>query len=389
MRYAAKRLDRVPPYPFAIIGQKVRELKAAGHDVIRLDMGSPDLPPPQPVIDKLSESANTSSHHGYAGFVGLPALRKAFADYYKRRFDVDLDPDAEVLPLIGSKEGIVNMALAQVDAGDVVLCPSPGYPAYKMGTIYAGGEPYFMPLKAENGFLPDLDAIPADVLDKARMIWVNYPNNPTGAVATLEDYQRILDFCTEHDILICSDNPYADVAWEGERPPSMLELTNARDRVVEFTSLSKLYNMAGWRVGACVGNPDMVGALRVVKSNIDSGLFRGIQDASICALDETSEAWVADRNEVYRRRRDILIEAMPRIGLSAEPTKASLYVWAAVNGGDDAGYAAEALQNAHVSIAPGAAFGEAGQGFVRISMIVPEERMKEAVDRLADWHAKR
>lgn len=383
----SERLTRVPPYAFAVLGKRVAQLNAEGHDVIRLDMGSPDLPPPPQVIEALAQSARDPACHGYAGYTGKPVLRQAFADYYQRRFGVSLDPATEVLPLIGSKEGLVNLSLAWLDPGDVVLVPDPGYPIYAMGALLAGAIPHTVQLTAEQRFLPDLDSVPQDVLNKARLLWINYPNNPTGAVATLGDLERIVAFCCKHDLLLCSDNPYADVTFDDFLPPSVLQVEGAREIAVEFNSLSKLYNMAGWRVGVCVGNAAVVDALVRVKSNIDSGIFHPIQDAACVALNEVPDQWIRARNEVYRRRRDQVLEALPHIGLEAEPPSAALYVWARVLDGDDEAYVQGALEAAFVSITPGRMYGDAGRGYVRFSLVTDEGRLGIALNRLIQWYA--
>ena len=387
--HPAKRLDNLPPYAFAVIGKKIAAMRADGCDVIGLHMGSPDLPPPDSVVEELAQSARDPSHHGYAGFTGTPGLREAIAAYYGERFGVALDPSTEILPLIGSKEGLAHMSLAYLDPGDIALVPDPGYPTYAMGAAMAGGEPYSFSLASENGFLPDLDAIPADVLDRARILWVDYPNNPTGAVASLDDLAAMVDFAREHGLLLCSDNPYADVTFDGYRAPSLLEVEGAREVAVEFNSLSKTYNMAGWRVGMCVGNADAIQALLAVKSNVDSGLFRSVCDAAELAICETPRVWIEQRNAVYQERRDLIMAALPSIGLSAELPKAALYVWAKVADGDDKAYAAGALDEAHVSLAPGYVYGENGVGYVRFSLVTPKERLEVALDRLCGWYEKR
>lgn len=384
---AAQRLRNCPPYPFAAVAKRLRELEKLGHDIIQLDIGSPDLPPPPVVIEALLRSAQNPAHHGYGGFTGIPALRKAFAAHYARRFEVELDPEAEVLPLIGSKEGIVNLHLAVVNPGDVVLVPDPGYIAYERGVLLAGGEPHLVPLDPSRGYLPSLDKIPADILRRARVLWINYPNNPTGAVATIDALAEIVSFCREHQIILCSDNPYSDVTFDGFRAPSVLQVPGALAVAVEFNSVSKTFNMAGWRVGVCVGNREIVDALACVKSNIDSGMFRAVQDAATAALTEVSDEWIAERNMVYQRRRDIVIGGLAGAGLSAPPPAASLYVWAAVEAGDDVTYVRHALEEAHVSMSPGSFYGPAGRGYVRLSLVVPEERLRAAMRRLAEWHA--
>jgi LL-diaminopimelate aminotransferase len=378
----AERVDTLPPYVFAELGQRILEMKAKGKDIIRLDIGSPDLPPPDFIVAALSDSLKDPSKHGYGGYYGTPALRRAIAGYYERRFGVRLDPDKEVAPLIGSKEGIANVALAFVDPGQVVLVPDPGYPTYSLGTILAGGDPLRMPLLEENDFLPDLEAIPEGVARSAKILWLNYPNNPTGAVATLEFLERAVAFAHRNELLVCHDNPYCDVVFEGYTAPSILQVPGAMAVALEFNSLSKTYNMAGWRVGMAVGNPTAVEALARTKTNIDSGIFLPIQDAAVVAL-TSDQSWLTARNEIYRERRDLILGALRELGIQAGEPKASLYIWARVPGGyTSAEFAAHVLDETGVSITPGSAFGLHGEGYVRISLGMATERIAEAMERL-------
>ena len=378
----ADRLSRLPMYVFASLGARIRALQAEGLDVIRLDIGSPDMPPPDLIIEALHRSALNPDHHGYAGYLGTPALRQATADYYAQRFGVALDPASEVLPLIGSKEGIVNMALAWLDPGDLALVPDPGYPSYRMGSYMAGGEAYAVPLLAENDFLPDLDAIPGDVADQARLLWLNYPNNPTGAVAPLEFFERVMAFARQHDLLICHDAPYTDIAFDGYQAPSLLQVPGAKQVAVEFNSLSKSHNMAGWRVGMAVGNAAAINALLRIKSNVDSGIFRAIQDAAVVAL-TGDQGWLAERNAVYQRRRDMILSTLGEVGLRASCPQAGLYIWAEVpQGYTAADFADKLLRETGISITPGTAFGQYGEGYLRISLGQDTGRIAEAMDRL-------
>jgi LL-diaminopimelate aminotransferase len=378
----ANRLENLPAYVFARLGDRLKELASQGQDIIRLDIGSPDLPPPAAITDALYRSAQKASNHGYGGYYGTPELRRAMASYYEQRFGVGLAPDKEVVPLIGSKEGIANVALAFVDPGDTVLVPDPGYPTYSMGTLLAGGTAFCFPLRAENGFLPDLGAISSNVAASAKILWLNYPNNPTGAIAPLEVLEEVVAFARRYDLLICHDNPYCDITFDGYRAPSLLQVRGARDVALEFNSLSKTYNMAGWRVGMAVGNPVAVGALARVKTNVDSGLFRAIQDASVLAL-TGDQGWLTERNEIYRQRRDMILEALPQLGMQAETPLAGLYVWARVpQGYTSAKFAERVLDQAAVSITPGTAFGAQGEGHVRISLGMGTERIREALERL-------
>ncbi len=302
----AKRLSNVPPYPFARWAAHIKAAREKGLDVIRLDMGNPDMPPPDEVIEALCQSAQQPDHHGYPGFRGITALREAIASYYARRFDVTLNPETQVVPLIGSKEGIVNMALACLDPGDVALVPDPSYAPYTMGTLLAGAEVHTFPLQAERGFLPDLDAIPADVADRAILMWLNYPNNPTGATADLDFLGQAAEFAREHDLLLCHDAPYSDVTYDGYVAPSLLQVDGASEVAVELNSLSKTFNMAGWRMGMAVGNAEALALLARVKSNIDSGIFRPLQEAAVRALFVSPES-IAARNTIYRERMERVV----------------------------------------------------------------------------------
>jgi LL-diaminopimelate aminotransferase len=379
----ANRVADLPPYVFARVGTRIAELRAAGMDVINLGIGSPDLPPPRPLIETLHQSALDPNHHGYAGYYGIPGLRAAIAGYYRRRFHVELDPEHEVLPLIGSKEGTANVALAFIDPGDVALVPDPGYPTYGMGTLLAGGQVYRLGLVQEDGYLPDLAAIPEEVLCHAKLLWLNYPNNPTGATATLSFLARAVAFAREYNLLLCHDNPYCDVTYDGYVAPSVLEVPGAKDVCIEFNSLSKTYNMAGWRVGMAVGSPEAVEALARVKTNVDSGIFRPIQDAAIAAL-SGDQGWLAERNAIYQRRRDLIIEALPGLGLEAVVPQAALYVWARIPDGIvSTDFSWSTLERTGVWLTPGTAFGNSGQHHVRLSLTVPEDRLKEACERLS------
>lgn len=389
MPQPAYRLQTLPAYPLAVLNQRVRELNAQGMDVIGLDVGSPDMPPPEIVIDALDESIHHAGHHSYSGYKGTPAFRAAVAHHYKERFGVTINPNTQVLPLIGSKEGIVNLSLAYLDRGDIVLVPSVGYPSYALGAQLAGAEVYWLPVDEAGGYLPDFADIPAEVLSRAKMLWVNYPSNPTGATAELDFYQRAVDFCREHNILLASDNPYVDVTFDGYIAGSALQADNAQDTTVEFISFSKTYNMAGWRLGAAVGNAEGINTLLQIKSNTDSGHFEPIYDAGIIALEQVPRSWIDERNAVYQRRRDLILEHLPRIGLSAQKTNGSLYVWAKVAEGNGGTYAEAALVNAHVSVAPGQIYGPGGMNYVRISLGTPDARLQEALDRLEKWYASR
>ncbi len=387
----AARLGQLPPYPLALLNQRVRELTVQGIDVINVDVGSPDMPPPQNVVEVLSSSAHRSNTHGYSGYRGLPAFRRAVADYYARRFGVTVDPERNVLPLLGSKEGIVNLCLAYLDRGDAVLVPDIGYPSYSMGAYLAGATATFVPVSQETGYKLDYAWIGAETLQGAKMLWVNYPNNPTGAVATLADYQQAVDFCRDHNLLLASDNPYAEITYDGHAAPSVLQANGGLESAIEFVSFSKTYNMAGWRLGAAVGAPDVIEALLQVKSNVDSGHFIPIYEAGIEAIRNVSQGWIDERNAYYQRRRDRMLEVLPQAGLDPYPAQGALYVWAQVQDRHMTGadYAEAALTAAHVSMAPGIIYGPGGDRFVRLSVCVPDARLEEALNRLQAWYAAR
>ncbi len=382
MKYAAQRLRNLPPYPFARWAAQVASARQRGLDVIRLDIGNPDMPPPVDVVSTLGHSAQQASHHGYAGYRGLPVLRQAIADYYARRFDVELDPETHVVPLLGSKEGIVNMALATLDPGDLALVPDPGYAPYTMGAALAGAEVYTFPLLAGWDFLPDLDGIPEAVADRARLMWLNYPNNPTGATADLVFLARAVAFARRHHLLLCHDAPYCDVTYDGYVAPSVLQVDGATDVAVEFNSLSKTWNMPGWRVGMAVGNPEALTALAQVKSNVDSGMFRPVQEAAARAL-AIDPAWIVARNATYRQRMEILLAGLEGTGMKGQLPRAALYIWARVPPGQTSEpFALTLLNQTGVAVAPGSFFGPAGEGYVRLSVTAPTDRIREAVARL-------
>jgi len=378
----AARLNDVPSYPFARWAGHCREAQTRGLDVIRLDMGSPDMPPHEEVVERLCRSAHEPTSHGYPGFRGTARLREAIAVYYTRRFGVELDPETQIVPLIGSKEGIVCMSLSCIDPGDTALVPDPGYAPYTMGTLLAGGKAVRFALQEEHGFLPDLSAIPSDVAEHAEMMWMNYPNNPTGATADLAFFSEVVAFAREHGILLCHDAPYVDVAYDEHRPPSLLQVPGAADVAVEFNSLSKTYNMAGWRIGMAVGNSNALSLLSQVKSNIDSGIFAPLQDAAAQAL-YVDEDWITSRNAVYRERLALVLEGLDAIGLSASLPRATPYIWTRVpSGWDSESFALALLGEVGVSIAPGSFFGPAGESYVRVSATAPTDRIREAAERL-------
>ena len=384
----ANRIAAQKPYFFATLKNIIQTLKEEGKDVIRMDIGSPDLPPADFIIETMVEAARNPANHGYTAYGGTQAYRKAAATYYANRFNVALDPRREVVGLIGSKEGLFTLSQALLNPGDIALVPDPGYGTYKAGAEIAGGSVYRMPLLSENNFLPDLQAIPADVLTKAKVLWLNYPNNPTGATATYAFFEEAVAFAKQHDLIIAHDTPYADVCYDGYRAPSLLEIEDAKEVAVEFYSLSKVYNMAGWRLGMAVGNADVVGYIENYKSQVDTSHFEPILAAGIQAL-TADQSWIDARNEIYQQRRDAILRRLPELGLHAHAPKAALYIWAKLPDGlDDREYCTRALHEAGVSITPGSVYGEGGKGYVRMSICSPLEEIASAVDRLVEWSQK-
>jgi LL-diaminopimelate aminotransferase len=378
----ARRIEKLPPYLFAEISRKIAEKRSQGVDVISFAIGDPDLPTPEHILESLRQASRDPANHRYPETEGLSELREAIARWYERRFGVSLDPQREVLPLIGSKEGVGHIALCFIDPGDVALVPDPGYPVYSVGTMFAGGEAYYLPLTEENGFLPDLDAVPSGVLRKAKVLWLNYPNNPTGAVADLEFFERAAAFASRNGLAVLHDGPYSEVAFDGYRPPSFLQADGAREVGIEFHSLSKSYNMTGWRIGMAVGNAEIIDALMRVKSNLDSGVPQAVQRMAITALEGPQDC-IEEHNRVYQRRRDRLVAALQGLGLRLTPPKASLYVWARVPDGETStAYATRLLDEAAVVVTPGIGYGPSGEGYVRLSLTLPDERLEEGVRRL-------
>jgi LL-diaminopimelate aminotransferase len=381
----AKRIESLPPYLFVEISRKIAEKKAKGEDVISFGIGDPDIPTPSHIINKLCQAAQDSVNHRYPESEGLPELRQAIAEWYQQRFDVSLDPDKEVLPLIGAKEGIAHIALCFIDPGDIALVPDPGYPVYSIGTMLTGGEPYYLPLSEKNNFLPDLDSMPEDILKRAKLLWINYPNNPTGAVADIDFYKRVIDFARQSDLAVCHDGPYTEVAFDGYQPVSFMQADGAREVGIEFHSLSKSYNMTGWRIGMAVGNATMINALRTVKSNLDSGIPLAIQYAAIEAL-RGSQDCIQEHNAIYQRRRDLVIDMLNNIGLEAKSPKASLYVWAKVpEGYTSIDFAADLLEQVGVVVTPGIGYGQSGEGYVRLSLTLTDAEVVKGLSKLAGW----
>jgi len=380
--WRADRLSQLPPYLFAEIDRRKREALAAGRDIIDFGVGDPDLPTPLFIMDRMGQAIRDPANHRYAEGRGMKAFREAVAGFFVRRFGVNLDPATEVIPLLGSKEGIGHLGTAIVNPGDVVLVPSPGYPVYVSGTVFAGGSVYTMPLTETHDWLPRLEEIPHEVCRRAKVMWLNYPNNPTGATATLLFLEQAVAFAQRHDIFIAQDAAYSEMSF-ADPPPSILQVDRAKDVAIEFHSLSKTFNMTGWRVGFAVGNRDALTALAQVKSNLDSGMFQALQQAAIAALAGVDRPEVRDLIDVYRRRRDVLVGGLREAEWPVTPPRATFYVWAKCpKGSDSMTVATRALEEANVVVIPGAGFGPSGEGFVRFALTVPESRTTEAVVRL-------
>ncbi len=378
----ARRMEHLPPYLFAQIDRKIEEKRKAGVDVISLGIGDPVEPTPPHIVQQLCKAAEDPKNHRYPSYYGLSRLRKAIASWYQKRFGVRLDSDKEILPLIGSKEGIAHISIALVDSGEYALVPDPGYPVYSTGTILAGGTPHLMPLLRENDFLPDLGKISVNTARKAKIMFLNYPNNPTGAIASKEFLADSIKFAQEYDTAVCYDNPYSELTFDGYVAPSFLEVAGGKEAGVEFHSLSKTYNMAGWRIGWVAGNSAIIDVLGKVKTNIDSGIFNAIQYAGAAALCGPQNC-VEQMCSIYQKRRDLVVSALAEAGIEAIKPKATIYVWALVPAGySSSEFAAYILERAGVVVSPGNAYGPSGEGYIRISLSVKDERLKEALERI-------
>jgi len=381
----SRRVENLPPYLFVEINKKIAEKKAKGEEVASFAIGDPDIPTPPHIIERLCQAAQDPANHRYPETEGLPELRQAIAEWYKRRFGVSLDAEKEVLPLIGSKEGIAHIAFCFIDYRDFALVPDPAYPVYSISTMLAGGSPYYLPLIEENDFLPDLNAIPAYNLKRAKLLWINYPNNPTSAVADLSFFNRVVEFAQRHSIAVCHDGPYSEVAFDGYQPVSFMQADGAKEVGVEFHSLSKTYNMTGWRIGMVVGNAAMIDALKRLKSNLDSGIPQAIQYAAIAALTGPQDC-IQEHNAIYQRRRDLIIDVLNNIGLKAQPPKASLYIWAKVpQGYTSVEFTIDLLDKVGVAVTPGVSYGRNGEGYVRVSLTVPDAIVVKGLSRLSAW----
>jgi LL-diaminopimelate aminotransferase len=381
----ARRVEELPPYLFAEISRKIAEKRAAGVDVVSFGIGDPDLPTPAHVLNALKQAADVTANHRYPETDGLPELRKSFSDWYLQRFGVDLDPDKQTLPLIGSKEGIGHVPLCLINQGDLALVPDPAYPVYAVGTAFAGGISYTLPLLEENAYLPDLESIPRDVVLRSKILWLNYPNNPTGATAGLDFFDRAIDFARRNDVVICHDLAYADVTYDEYEAPSFLQAKGAFDVGIEFNSLSKTYNMTGWRIGVAAGNAELINALFRVKSNLDSGVPQAIQQMAIAAMSGPQDC-ILEHNAIYQRRRDRILVTLRDLGLDVKTPKAGLYVWARTPAGvGSIEYAGQLLDATGVVVTPGIGYGTYGEGYIRLSITTPDDRVDEGLRRLAAW----
>lgn len=385
----AKRMEELPPYLFVEISRKIAEKRAKGEEVISFGIGDPDFPTPTHIIDRLCQAAQDPVNHRYPETEGLPELRQAIAGWYKQRFDVILDVDKEVLPLVGAKEGIVHIALCFIDPGDIALIPDPAYPPYSRGTLLAGGRPYYLPLTEKHNFLPDLETIPTNVLKEARLLWLNYPNNPTGAVADLSLFNRIVKLARQYEIAICHDAAYTEVAFDNYQPASFMQAEGASEVGIEFHSLSKGYNMTGWRIGMAVGNAEMIDALSRVKSNLDSGIPQAIQYAAIEALTGPQDS-IKEQNAKYQRRRDLVVDKLNSMGLEASYPKGGLYIWAKVpKGYTSVEFTNDLLEQVGVVVTPGVGYGKNGEGYVRLSLTIPDASLVKGLSRLAGWRDRK
>jgi LL-diaminopimelate aminotransferase len=378
----AQRIETIPPYLFAEIDKKKEEAIKRGVDIINLGIGDPDQPTPNNIIEKLRESIKDPKTHDYPPYAGTTKFRQAVVKWYKNRFGINLDPDKEVMALIGSKEGIAHIFLAFIDPGDFSLIPDPAYPVYKTGTLFANGFPYIMPLLKENGFLPDLEEIDEDIAQRAKLMFINYPNNPTAAVANKDFFEKVVKFAKKYDILVCHDFAYSEMTFDNYKASSFLEIEGAKDVGIEFHSLSKTYNMTGWRLGFVVGNKEAISALSIIKTNIDSGAFKAIQQAGIEALTGPQDN-IEKMNKIYTGRRNVVINGLNKLGWNLKPTKATFYIWVpTLNKMNSMDFANLLLKKTGIIVTPGIGYGEYGEGYVRIALTVDEKRLKKAIERI-------
>ncbi len=380
----SERLEKIPPYLFAEIDRKIGEARAKGLDIISLGIGDPDTPTLPPVVEEMHKAIDDPKNHDYPPYNGTKQFRDAASKWMKTRFGVEVDADTEVLANIGSKEAIAHVFFAFVDKGDYTLVPDPGYPVYHNATVFAGGTPYHIPLLEENGYLPDFDKIPEDIAQKSKILFLNYPNNPTGAVADLDFWKKAVDFCKKYDILLCSDMAYSEMTYDGYKAPSVLEVKGAKDVAIEFYSHSKSYNMTGWRVGFVCGNKDAIKALGTIKNNIDSGTFKAIQQAATTAF-TIDQSYIDKLNGMYQERRDIVEKGLKELGWDIKPAKATFYIWIPTpNGKTSEEFATELLEKANVVVPPGNGYGKCGEGYIRIALTKDAETIRKALQRIKD-----
>ncbi|KJR40393.1 class I and II aminotransferase [Candidatus Magnetoovum chiemensis] len=381
--HLAQRLEKLPPYIFAAIEKLKKEAKSKGADLIDLSIGDPDMPTPEYIVKAMQSAVANPKNHQYPSYEGMPAFKEAVANWYRRRFNVNLDPSKEVISLIGSKEGIAHTPLAFINPGETVLCPCPAYPVYSISTYFADGNVYFMPLKEENSFFPDFSSIPEAVLKNAKLMFLNYPNNPTSASCTESNFKQAIEIALKYNIIICHDAAYTEVYYDGKKPQSFLEIDGAKEVGIEYHSLSKSYNMTGWRIGFACGNKDIIAGLGKIKTNVDSGVFQAIQEAGITALnsDENALSYIRD---VYQKRRDILHKGLNSIGLNVNKPEAAFYLWTKVPKSfpKSSDFIILLLNNAHVLATPGNGFGDCGEGYIRFALTVDVDRLEEAVKRI-------
>lgn len=377
-----KRLSQLPPYLFTQLDKEKGKLKKEGWDLIDFGIGDPNLPTPLPIVNRLIQACQNPKNHRYPSYEGLISFREAASKWYQKRFRVTLDPHTEVIALIGSKEGIAHICLGLLNPGDIALIPDPAYPVYRAGVILAGGKPFYLPLREENGFLPVLDAIPEDIARSSKILWVNYPNNPTTATVTIDFFRQLIDFAQKFNLIICHDLAYSEISFNGYQPPSLLQVKEGKEVGIEFHSLSKSFNMTGWRIGFAVGNAEIIQILREVKTNIDSGVFQAVQEAGIEAL-QIDDKVTQEIKKVYQKRRDLLVNGLQGLGWKIDPPQATFYLWVKTpKGKDSLEYTLELLRKYGIVVTPGIGFGPSGEGYIRFALTVEEERIKEAIQRL-------
>lgn len=387
---ASDRISSLRPYFFAQLGKRLVSMRSQGVDVIRMDMGSPDMQPPDQVIQALAQAAKRADMHGYTLGAGTHSFRQAIADHYGRRFGVKLDPQNEAIDLIGSKEGLFILSQVLLNPGDLALVPDPGYAVYAKGAEIAGAEAYAMPLLSENAFLPDVQKIPKKILERTKIIWLNYPNNPTGAIADISFFEKMVEFAGQHGILLAQDAPYTEVGFDGYHAPSLMQVDGAKEVAIEFNSLSKAYNMAGWRLGMAVGNPEVLGYIETYKSQQDSAIFAPLLAAGEVAL-QTDQSWIDERNRIYQKRRDAVLDGLHSADMHVEAPQAALYIWVPLPAeeGSSMDFCASLLEDTGVSTTPGVVFGKHGEGYLRISLVTDLKRIEEGTQRIVEWMRKR